>query len=41
MKYHKKGEILDFDGERTKSFLMKWLTKRVKSPITEISLETL
>jgi thioredoxin-like negative regulator of GroEL len=39
--FYNKGEPLNFDGDRTKSYILKWLTKRLASPVREVSKEEL
>lgn len=37
--FYNEGEGTNFDGDRTKAYILKWLTKRLVSPVKEISKE--
>ena len=37
--YFNKGEKMDYNGQRTKEFLVNWLKKRISDPVTELSKE--
>lgn len=37
--FYNNGEGTNFDGDRTKGYILKWLTKRLVSPVKEISKE--
>lgn len=36
--FYNKGEPTDFDGDRTKGYILKWLTKRLVFPVKEITV---
>ena len=37
--YFSEGEKIDYNGQRTKDFMINWLTKKISDPVKELSDE--